>query len=87
MGVNRLATRVKKTKTLSKGCAVQALALLLPFIGAVGGRVGSVIGTVLMVVLVFVGWKMSTAWFCGACGKTIANRRVKVCPSCQATFK
>jgi hypothetical protein len=87
MGVNRLATRVKKTKTFSKGCAVQALALLLPFIGAIGGRAGSVIGTVLMVVFVFVGWKMSTTWFCGACGKPIANRKVKVCPSCQAKFK
>jgi rubrerythrin len=82
-----LAERIKKSVTFSKGCAVQAMALPLPFVGAVAGPIGSVIGAVAMLVLVFVGARMSTNWFCGDCRKPIEGKRVERCPFCKATFK
>ena len=82
-----MAKRVKKTETFSKGCAVQAVALTLPFVGAVAGPIGSVIGAVAMIVLVIMGGRMSTKWFCGSCRKPISGKRVKVCPNCKATLE
>lgn len=82
-----MAKRIKKSLTFSKGCAVQALGLTLPFVGAVAGVIGSVIGAVAMLVLVFVGARMSTKWFCGGCRKPIAGKRVEQCPFCKATFE
>lgn len=82
-----MAKKVKKTEIFSKGCAVQAVALPLPFVGAIAGPVGSVIGAVAMIVLVIVGGRMSTKWTCGSCRKPIAGKRASVCPHCEATFE
>jgi len=82
-----LAKRIKKTTTFSKGCAVQAVALTLPFVGALAGPIGSLIGGGTMLVLIFVGARMSTKWFCGSCWKPISGKRVKVCPNCRSTLE
>lgn len=82
-----MAKRLKKTETFSKGCAVQAVALTLPFVGVIAGPIGSVVGGVAMLVLIFVGARMSTKWFCGNCRKPISGKHAKICPHCKATFE
>ncbi len=82
-----MAKRIKRSEIFNKGCAVQAVALPLPFVGAIAGPVGSVIGAIAMIVLVIVGGRMSTRWFCGNCRKPIAGKKVRICPSCQAKLE
>lgn len=82
-----MAKRVKKSETFSKGCVIQMVGLLFPFIGALAGPVGSVIGAIVMLVFVFVGWRTSTKWFCGKCGTPIAGKRVDICPTCKARLE
>jgi len=82
----RTSKRIKKTEMIGKGCAVQGLALLLPFVGAVGGPVGIVVGVIAAIAVFVMGSRMSIVWKCGACKNPLASGEVTVCPSCHAAL-
>lgn len=78
------ATRARiKTKTefAGSGCLVQGLGLLLlllifwfPF------------STIAGLCLLIAGSQMSKRHYCGECRNPVANRGVKICPTCHSNF-
>ena len=82
-----MAKRIKKNEFAGKGCAVQGLGLLLPFICAVFGITGFLVGLLLMVLCLVVGDRMSVKWSCGECSSPLEDNTAPVCPACKAQFE
>jgi hypothetical protein len=83
-----LIEKKSKNELMGKGCLVQGLGLLMPFIfGAIADDTGIVIGIILLLVLLVVGSRMSTKWLCEACMNPLPNKEVKMCPTCKENFK
>ncbi len=80
---------VKKTSMLGIGCLLQGVGLVLIIIGVV-----FILTIILPMVLIPVGiWfliygSMESSWYeCSLCRTKLANKKVKICPSCNANFK
>ena len=80
------AKRIKTNEMMGKGCVVQAVALVLPFLGALGGAIGIFIGIIAAVAVFIQGSRMSVVWKCGNCKNPLAGHDVTVCPACRATL-
>jgi len=76
----------KKSEVAGIGCVVQAIGLLFPFVGALGGEVGVVVGVVVMLAFLVYGSHLSAKWVCGNCKNPVAGRDVRVCPTCRANL-
>jgi len=93
-------TRAKRTKERAfvngSGCLVMllgwAIAALLAFVVLpipVTGKEGSItygqiLGLIVLIAFIVQGRKMGTKWKCGKCGNPIADKSVKICPTCKA---
>lgn len=83
----------KKSEMIEKGCVVQGIGLLAPFVvGALAWPIGIApigigIGVVMLIVLFIVGSGQSTKWVCSNCGTTLEDKSVKQCPGCHAQFE
>lgn len=83
-----MAKKLRVTSFAGKGAAVQALALMTPFLtGWLWGGFGIVIGLLMALVLFLKGSSMSMSWRCGACGNPIHDKHVKLCPVCKSAVK
>jgi len=79
------ASRERVTKMAGKGCFIQALGLLAPFLlGSVFGGFGVAVGAVLLVWLFVVGSMQSRTWRCGHCKNPLVDKDIRVCPVCKA---
>lgn len=67
-----------KSEFIGVGCLVQFVGLVLLFFFPVG--------TIMGVFLLIIGGRLAIKNICSECGNNVANKKVKVCPSCQATF-
>ena len=77
----------KKGELVGPGCLVQAIGLLMPFIGhKLGGGVGVILGILLALGFLLVGSRMAIKWVCPKCRNPLASKSVKVCPTCQSIF-
>lgn len=84
VGMPKLPHRIKKTEFVGKGCFLQGLGLLLPFIGwAFLGVVGAVVGAFAGVALLLSGGRQSFSWRCSECGNPLADDKVRICPVCR----
>jgi len=82
------AKRERVSSFAGKGCFVQALGILAPFVlGAVFGAVGIAIGILLLLWLFFLGSSMSMTWRCGHCRNPLASKSVRICPTCTADLE
>lgn len=80
------ATIKRRTEMAGQGCAIQGVALLIPFAGLLFGIAGFVVGCVIALVLFLVGSAKSFRYVCSACGNTVPDRQVTVCAACRARF-
>jgi len=86
-GAVKFAEKKKKTQFAGTGCIVQGLGLIAPFVlWAMAGIMGVVIGILIFVILFFVGSAASSKWICDNCGNPLADKQVKICPTCRAEF-
>ena len=79
--------KIKKTEFIGKGCFIQGLGLLCPFIGLVAGVPGFLVGLLAGLALLLYGSRQSVVWKCGDCRNNLADRDVRVCPVCKASFE
>jgi hypothetical protein len=80
-----MATKVRKKEFAGRGAALQLLALLAPFVGALLGPPGIVAGLVALVALFWIGSQKSMPWACSDCRGRV-DRQASVCPHCRATL-
>ncbi len=70
------------------GCLLQLLGLLAPFLlGAFAGAIGVIIGVIMLVVLLLMGSRAAIKFKCGNCGNPVADKDVKMCPTCRANLR
>ena len=75
-----------RSEFAGKGCLLQAVALLLPFIGfAIGPAVGTAF-LFMALVLFFYGSNESQHYVCSECGNKLESNKIKICPICKAEF-
>jgi hypothetical protein len=79
-----MAKRESKHDFAGAGCAIQGLGLLAPVVGLLAGPVGFTAGLLVMVALFIVGSAKSKRWICGNCRNPLADKGVRMCPTCRA---
>ncbi len=78
----------KKGEVVGSGCLVQAIGLLMPFVGyELAGLMGAILGSLIALGFLLVGSRMALKWVCPECRNPVASKSVKVCPACQARFE
>ena len=82
-----MAKLKRKGEMTGIGCAVQGLGLLVGFAGIFLGPVGWIVGGGLALLLLLVGGRMVLKWVCGDCGNPVADKGVRMCPTCRETFE
>jgi hypothetical protein len=84
---NQPTARVEaRSEFIGSGCAIQALALVVPWPFALIGFEGFLLGLGLALVLFIVGSAKSKSYRCSACKNPVATKDVRVCPACKATL-
>lgn len=78
------ARRESKHEFAGAGCAIQGLGLLAPLLGLLAGAAGFVIGLLAMFALLILGSVKSKRWICGNCKNPLADKGVRMCPTCRA---
>jgi hypothetical protein len=82
---NQPPTRVEaKSEFIGSGCAIQALALVIPWPFALIGVEGFLLGLALALVLFIVGSAKSKSYRCSACKNPVATKDVRMCPACKS---
>jgi hypothetical protein len=79
--------KIRTTEFIGKGCFIQGLGLLCPFIGLVAGVPGFLVGLLAGLGLLVYGSRQSVVWKCGECKDPLAAPDVRRCPVCKARFK
>lgn len=78
----------KKSEMAGPGCLVQAIGLLMPFVGwYFASMIGAIIGGAIMLAMLLVGSRMALKWICPECNNPVASKNVRICPACQARFE
>jgi len=78
----------KKSEIVGIGCLVQAIGLLMPFVGyQLAGQVGVILGCLIALGFLMVGSRMALKWVCPECLNPVASKSVKICPACHANFE
>ena len=70
------AKRKRKSEMAGVGCLIQAIGLVLLFFFPIGTFIG--------VILLIYGSMKSVYWVCSNCGNRLADKNVKMCPTCKA---
>lgn len=77
----------KKGEIVGVGCLVQAIGLLMPFIGyELAGVIGAFLGCLIALGFLLVGSRMALKWVCPECRNPVASSAVKVCSVCHTRF-
>lgn len=84
-----MAKAKRHTTFAGAGCFLQGLGLLALVGAALTLRtlIGPIVLGILGLWLLVYGSQNSQWWGCSECGTRLANKRVKVCPSCQAELR
>lgn len=83
-----VARREKKNHFVGGGCAVQTIALAVPFLWYwMFGTNLLLAGLILSIFLFVVGRKHSYTWHCGNCKAALPNEDIPVCPQCNANLQ
>lgn len=83
-----VAKRERKSEVAGAGCLVQGVGLLLPVAGffiwfVPGALLFGLIGLLLLVV----GGRMALKYVCGNCKNPLADKAVRMCPTCRAELR
>ena len=73
-----VAKRKRKTEMAGVGCLIQAIGLAALFFFPIGTFIG--------VVLLIYGSMKSVYLVCSNCGNRLADKNVKMCPTCKASL-
>ncbi|MGA9851856.1 MAG: hypothetical protein WBR15_02875 [Gammaproteobacteria bacterium] len=77
----------RKHEFVGVGALIQVVAIIVFLASFMFGIIGIPVGIILALLLFMIGSRMSLKWRCGACGNPVADRRVKMCPTCKVTLK
>lgn len=78
----------RRTRRFGGGCLVQIIGLILWGVGAVVfDIVGLIAGFVVAVGFIVLGAAMAAYFSCGRCGNPVADKDVRMCPTCGALLK
>ncbi|HSW63665.1 MAG TPA: hypothetical protein VLH56_10215 [Dissulfurispiraceae bacterium] len=75
-----------KTEFAGAGCLVQGVGILVGLASFAVFPIGTLIGGLLGLGLLIHGSRMSQKLRCSDCGNPIADRAVRICPVCRASF-
>lgn len=77
----------RKGQFIGGGCLVQALGFLLaPVLFFFFPPVGFVLAALFLIAMLIWGSRLSVSYRCGNCGNPVADKNVKVCPTCKAVL-
>ena len=76
---NHIAHIKTKSEFIGSGCLVQLIGLCIIWIFP--------IGTVIGILLLLLGSRLSLKYQCSQCGNPVADKKVKLCPACNASFR
>lgn len=80
------AKRKRGSEFVGVGCLLQGLGLLI-ILGSFATGPGILLGIPLGIILLVAGGRKAIIWRCGHCGNRLADKKVKICPTCHAILK